>query len=321
VQIVYFACKKIYFGRYTVNISTIQSQFSQQSLSSNQRIPNLYGHLLEPEWLRAAHARISQNSGANTPGCDGITIKHFNKFLDSNLEQTITELSEGTFKPQPVRRVVIPKDNGSTRALGILTIRDRIVQEAIRMILEPIFEPGFSSNSFGYRPSLSIHDAMSAVRQHALHGCVWVLEGDIEACFDSLEHSTLLGFLRRRMDDERLLGLIEQFLLAGVMTDNQWQPTERGSQQGAIISPLLANIYLHRLDHFLESGYLKESRAMGYVRYADDFVVMTQSKQDADIIRQALRGFLSSSLDLNLSESKTLLTHLKKSIRFLGFAG
>ena len=280
----------------------------------------LYGALIDKDLLMQAYNRISKNSGAHTPGVDGITVTEFSKHLDENLEQLMLELEEGSYQPQPARQVSIPKGNGAFRTLSIPTFRDRIVQEVVRLRVEPFFEPIFSQNSFAYRPGLNLHDAISAVTEHAQRGCLWVLEGDIEACFDSIDHTTLLTFLRKRVPDERLLELISQLLRAGVMVDNQLQATKRGAPQGAVISPLLANIYLHVLDAFIESGYVKSlTSAVGYVRYADDFVVMTERKQDAQMIQFALQAFLASALELTLSESKTKLTHLKKGIRFLGF--
>lgn len=299
-----------------MTVSALQNKLSQQAANPDYRFDALFGYIADPRLLRLAYERIAKNSGARTPGCDGVTIQTFAKRLDANLENLAFALEEGSYRAEPLRQVIIPKADGSPRTLGIPVIRDRIVQEAIRQVLNPIFEAGFSSHSFGYRHNLSVNDAAAAVRRYAQQGRCWVLDADIRACFDSLDHGILIGLLRKRLADERLLGLIQQFLSAGLMAGNRRQTLHCGAPQGAIISPLLANIYLHVLDRFVEHAYASD---IGYVRYADDFVVMATSKRQARDIQQAIAALLHSALELDLSTEKTSLKHLRQGLDFLGF--
>ena len=312
-----------------MNISNLQQKLSTKAQRSDTyHFYQLYQVLYDANWLRMAYERIARSEGAHTAGCDGITISDFNMSCEQNLESIALKLEEGDYKPKPSRRVYIPKANGKKRPLGILTIADRIVQEAIRMVLEPIFEPGFSEYSFGYRRNLGVRDAIDYLSKNLNpkdnKSRPWIIEGDITACFDNIRHNTLHGLLRRRIADTRLLGLIDRFLRAGHIEYNRTYKGYVGVPQGGIISPLLANIYLHEMDMFLENAYIKTQTRhipvpVGYVRYADDFAVLCANKRQAEEIRHALSGFLASSLHLELSLAKTKITHLSKGFIFLGF--
>ena len=285
------------------------------------------------DWFRLAHDYVKQNAGSITVGCDGINMKLFDENLEENLQQLAQELKSETFEPYPVRRVYIPKANGKKRPLGIPSIRDRIVQEALRMVLEPIYEARFSQYSFGFRPNRCTMDAVKCItwstQEHKK--CFWVIEGDISSYFDTINHRRLIKILRRRIEDKKLLRLIWKFLRAGIMERKLFRDTKLGTPQGGIISPLLANIYLHELDKYMEKytglhTYEKARRrkqGLGnfvYVRYADDFVVLTNgTKVQAEQIKEELYTFLKETLRLDLSKEKTKITHLNDGFKFLGF--
>ena len=247
------------------------------------RFGDLYNLLYDMTWLREAHRGVSQNAGKMTAGCDGITMTLFDEHLDANLATLREELRAGTFAPRPVRRVLIPKGNGRRRALGIPSIRDRIVQEALRMLLEPIFEADFSPRSYGFRPGRCTMDAVAYVAATATghQRYYWIIEGDIASYFDTINHRKLLKLVAKRIRDKHVLTLIWKFLKAGVMEGKLFRDTRTGTPQGGIISPLLANIYLHPLDCYLTrytalSEYQKLRRRRHgqanflYARYADD---------------------------------------------------
>jgi group II intron reverse transcriptase/maturase len=293
----------------------------------------LYDLLYDKDWLRLAHDYVKQNAGSVTAGCDGIDMKSFDENREGNLQKTAQELKTETFEPYPVRRVYIPKDNGKVRPLGIPTIGDRIVQEAIRMVLEPIYEGGFSQYSFGFRPNRCTRDAIKCItwstQEHKKY--FWIIEGDISSYFDTINQEKLTKLLRKRLKDEWLLKLIWKFLRAGVMEGKLFKDTKQGTPQGGIASPLLANIYLTELDRYMErytaltikdkTKRRKQGKAnYTYIRYADDFVVLCNgTKEEAEAIKEELHNFLKDSLKLNLSKEKTKVTHINDGFKFLGF--
>lgn len=297
------------------------------------RFEHLYSLLTNDDWLRLAHDYVAQNVGSITAGCDGINMRGFDENLEENLHKLIQELKSETFEPHPVRRVYIPKANGKLRPLGIASIRDRIVQEALRMVLEPIFEADFSQYSFGFRPNRSTMDAVKCItwstQEHKK--AFWVVEGDISAYFDTICRRKTMELLRRRIKDKRLLRLLWKFLCAGVMEGKLFKETRLGLPQGGIVSPLIANVYLHELDKYMEryTGLSKSEKARRrqqglsnfvYVRYADDFVVLCNgTKAQAIALREELSEFLKQELRLELSMEKTKITHLNEGFKFLGF--
>lgn len=293
----------------------------------------LYNLLYDMDWLRLAHDHVAQNAGSVTAGCDGIDMEIYDKNLEENQKELAEELKTQTFEPLPVRRVYLPKANGKMRPLGIPAIRDRIVQEAVRMILEPIYEADFSQYSFGFRPTRRTMDAIKCItwstQEHKKY--FWIIEGDISAYFDTINHKKLLQLLERRIADRKLLTLILNFLRSGVMEKKLFKDTKLGTPQGGIISPLLANVYLHELDKYMEQWIAlpKKEKATRrkhdtsnfvYIRYADDFVVMCNGhKEQAEEMKYNLRQFLKEKLYLELSEEKTKITHLNDGFKFLGF--
>jgi len=262
-------------------------------------------------------------------------MKAFDEELEGNLERIHESLQSGTSKACPVRRGSIPKPNGEMRPLGIPSLRDRVVQEAVRMVLEPIFEADFSQYSFGFRPNRRTMDAIRCITFSSTESkkAFWVVEGDISSYFDTIHHRKLVKLLRRRVKDGKLLDLLWQFLRAGVMERGLFKDTKLGTPQGGIASPLLANVYLHELDKYMEHNYTvclsntdkRKRRAGGmanhtYVRYADDFVILCNgTRGDAEAIRREVHDFLRDELRLTLSMEKTKVTHLNDGFDFLGF--
>lgn len=296
-----------------------------------KRIRNLMDLMHQPDWLQEACERVLSRSRNKAPGVDGETTRMFCKGLEGKLENLRLELKNGTYQPQPVRRVMIPKSNGKMRPLGIPCLRDKIVQEAIRMALEPIFEVEFHDNSYGFRPNRNTHHAVFRCQQLMKHGFSWVIEGDVKACFDEISHQAILKVLREKIMDNKFLNLIKSFLKAGVKIDGVVHSTEKGVPQGGVISPLLANAVLNKLDWFLHNKGAHElsmQRAarfrhpnIRFVRYADDWCVFVTraSKRYAENLRDQIREFLYRECGLELSVEKTHVTHVRDGYEFLGF--
>jgi len=296
-----------------------------------RRARNLYDLLHHPQWLRAACDRVLVRSRGKAPGVDGETASRFASALVGKLETLRLELKRGTYRPQPVRRAMIPKANGKMRALGIPCLRDKIVQEAMRMALEPICEPEFHDRSYGFRPHRSTHHAIFRCQQLMHRGFAWVIEGDVKACFDEISHKSILRNLREKVYDNTFLRLVGLLLKAGVEVDGVVQPTTKGVPQGGVLSPLLANMVLNRLDWFLHGkgtydNAMKYANANGrpnvrFVRYADDWCVFITraSKRYAADLRDDIREFLARDCGLELSAEKTRITHVRDGFDFLGF--
>lgn len=298
------------------------------------KFDDLFGIMTNPFWLWVATCGILQNDGAKTPGVDGTTAEDIRGREAGFARELAEELKAGRYNPSPVRRVYIPKANGSLRPLGIPTMKDRAVQEAIRMVLEPILESYFLNCSTGFRPSRRTMDAIHLITCFASNTAKmwWVVEGDIKGCFDNIPHKNLLGVLRQYVCDKRLLDTIRVILGAGIVTEEgKVARPNRGVPQGGVVSPLLTNAYLHELDKhwWRKYGHLSETekakrRRQGlgnvqYVRYADDFVVMTNgAKGYAEELRQEF-GSVLSGLGLEMSAEKTHVTHVDDGFDFLGF--
>jgi len=317
-----------------MNVGEMQRKLSQWATQDKERkFYDLYDLLYDRDWLRLAHDYVKQNAGSITAGCDGINMARFDEELEGNLQEITEELQSETFKPMPVRRVYIPKPNGKTRPLGIPSIKDRIVQEALRMVLEPIFEADFSPYSFGFRPTRRTMDAIKCIawsaQEHKKY--FWVIEGDISSYFDTIHHPKLLRLVGKRIKDKKILQLVWKLLRAGVMEKRTFRATTLGTPQGGIISPLLANIYLTELDRHMEryTNLPKKEKTKrrqqrlsnyAYVRYADDFVVLCNgTKAQAEGMREELYLFLKEILRLELSKEKTKITHINDGFKFLGF--
>jgi group II intron reverse transcriptase/maturase len=317
-----------------MNIGEMQRKLSLKAeREPNHRFDDLHGLLHDRDWLLLAHDYVAQNAGSVTAGCDGLTMAPFDEHLESNLQQLANDLRSGAFEACPVRRVYIPKSGNRLRPLGIPSIRDRIVQEALRMVLEPIYEADFSQSSYGFRPNRCTMDAMARIQLATTNQAkfFWIIEGDLSSYFDTIGHHRLVEILRQRIADKKILRLIWNFLTAGVMEGKLFRDTVSGTPQGGIARPLLANIYLNELDRYMNkyTGLARSEktrrRQQGltncvYVRYADDFVVLCNgSKAQAQTIKEELTTFLHDHLGLMLSDEKTVITHLNDGFTFLGF--
>lgn len=316
-----------------MNVGERQRRLSEMATQDPELVfKDLYGHLYSTEWLAVAHDKVKRNQGSITAGCDGIVMQEFDRNYQERMVELARELKARTFQPHPVRRVYIRKSHDKWRPLGIPSIRDRIVQEAIRMVLEPIFETDFYQYSYGFRPNRSTMSAVKCILTHSREHMkyFWIIEGDIKSYFDTIHHRKLLQILRRRIKDEKLPDLIHKNLKAGVMEGKLFKDTTEGTPQGGISSPLLANIYLNELDRYMDSHYngrknrrSRRQRGMSnyvHIRYADDFIVMCNGKHsEALAMKEELSQFLHSKLKLTLSDEKTRVTHVNDGYKFLGF--
>ena len=277
--------------------------------SSKIKAHSLTGRITSGLLLDSFRA-VKRNRGA--AGIDKVSIQMYQNNLEANLHALMRELKRGTFQPLPLRRVFIPKNETEFRPLGIPAVKDRVAQEVIRRLLSPIFEPSFHDSSYGFRPGRNCHQAIEeAIRLHD-EGFLHVLDADIKGFFDNLSHTVIMQAVAAKVADGNILRLIQRFLKSGVMESGVFKPTTVGTPQGGVISPLLANIVLDHLDWQLEQAGFR------HVRYADDFIVLCRSKQQAEEalawVAQVLDG-----LGLQLSPEKTRMTTYGKGYSFLGF--
>lgn len=333
----------------------------------------LYRYLLRPDIYYVAYQHLYSNKGAGTKGVTDDTADGFSEIY---IENIIEALKNEMYQPKPVRRTYIKKSNGKMRPLGLPVFTDKLIQEAIRMILEAIYEPIFSDYSHGFRPARSCHTALAQIKKE-FTGARWFIEGDIKGCFDNINHAVLVEIINQKIKDARFLKLIRSFLKAGYMEDWKYHKTYSGCPQGGIISPILANIYLNELDRHVmkikkefdvatkarytpeytklvglrqrlhnkiknSNGIEREKlieeyktataqmlklpakqcddKKIKYVRYADDFLIAVNgNRQDCEKIKQELTKFISTTLKMELSQEKTLITHSNTPARFLGY--
>lgn len=333
----------------------------------------LYRYLLRPDIYYVAYQHLYSNKGAGTKGVTDDTADGFSEIY---IENIIEALKNEMYQPKPVRRTYIKKSNGKMRPLGLPVFTDKLIQEAIRMILEAIYEPIFSDYSHGFRPARSCHTALAQIKKE-FTGARWFIEGDIKGCFDNINHAVLVEIINQKIKDARFLKLIRSFLKAGYMEDWKYHKTYSGCPQGGIISPILANIYLNELDRHVmkikkefdvatkarytpeytklvglrqrlhnkiknSNGIEREKlieeyksataqmlklpakqcddKKIKYVRYADDFLIAVNgNRQDCEKIKQELIEFISTTLKMELSQEKTLITHSNTPARFLGY--
>ena len=307
----------------------------------DQRINGLFPIICQEEWMTQAMWNVIRNQGSTTAGVDGkVKGDYYDSKTYTLKEEAIKQtgiicgqLRTGEYRPQPVRRIYIPKANGKIRPIGIPTLTDRMVQEAVRMVLEPIYESVFLNCSHGFRPNRSTMNAITTCYRsiNERKKYYWVIEGDIKGCFDNINHKILIKLLKKRIEDRKLIGVIYQFLKAGYREDERIYKPNTGTPQGGIISPLLANIYLHELDMWWSENYdlsiveknARRREQLGnfiHIRFADDFVILSNgTKKATEEVKEKVARFLKDKLRLTLSEEKTAITHVFDGFDFLGF--
>lgn len=258
---------------------------------------DLWELVFSRENLLAALRRVEANAGA--PGADGTRTEELRSWLLGHWAGVREELDAGTYRPQPVRQVMIPKPDGGQRRLGVPAVLDRLVQQAIAQVLVPVFDPGFVPVSYGFRPKKSAHDAVRVARTVVGQGYRWVIEVDLDAFFDRVNHDALMARVARKVRDKRLLGLIRRYLAAGIMADGVRQPTAEGTPQGSPLSPLLSNIMLDDFDQEMWS------RGHRFVRYADDIRVFVRSKRAAERVLEQCIKSLEQGLKLKVNREKS----------------
>lgn len=272
---------------------------------------SLYSQMLDINKLVSGYKKVKRAKGA--AGIDGQSLSEFGEHLKENLLKLQHELQTKQYQPQAVKRVEIAKPNGGVRLLGIPAVRDRVVQQVLLELLQPIFEEDFHPSSYGYRPKRSCHDAIQKatdfIRQYNRH---WVVDMDLSKCFDTLDHEIILNSVKRRVTDGSILKLISQFLRSGVMIGKHWEATEVGSPQGGVISPLLANIYLDAFDQEMKR------RGHRIVRYADDILTLCESKAGAENALKVATHILEKDLKLKVNREKTHIVHSRQGVKFLG---
>lgn len=320
------------------------------SKSKDTRIHRLLRLISQPEWLREAARITLSSSGASTPGIDNVTKQTITGNLENELDTIRNELLRGEYAPSPARRIYIPKANGKLRPLGIPTLRDRIVQRAMLMAMEPIWENDFHPLSYGFRPERSVHHAIRTIKLQLTDNDVtsgrWIIEGDLSSYFDTVHHRLLMKCVRKRISDKRFQTLLWSFLKAGHIDRGLFNAASEGVPQGGVLSPLLSNIMLNEFDQLLNERYLSPKArkdrwynnhsikigrssaikgnwewkpAVAYCRYADDFVLIVKgTKQDAIALRDECREILEDTLKLKLNMEKTHITHVNDGFVFLG---
>ena len=320
-------------------VSEMQAKLHRWAVADHgRRFDDLFNLVHDPATLIVAFDRVAGNKGARSPGVDGLTVDGIEEMVGvpGFLDDLRAAIKDGSFRPMPVRERKIPKPGGSgkVRSLGIPTVADRVVQAALKLVLEPIFEADFEPVSYGFRPKRRAHDAIAEIHHFGTLGYRWVLDADIEACFDSIDHTALMDRVRRRIKDKRVLGLVKAFLKAGILTElGENRDTHTGTPQGGILSPLLANIALSVLDEHLQEQWRqlmgteyrrarRRRNGLGtwrLVRYADDFVVLVHGSRDnTEKLRDEIADVLAP-MGLRLSPAKTQIVPMSEGFDFLGF--
>lgn len=327
-------------GSWT-RVSEMQAKLHRWAVADpGRRFDDLFNFVYDPATLVMAFNRVAGNQGANTPGVDGLTVAGVEERIGvpGFLDDLRAAVKDGSFRPLPVRERKIPKPGGSgkVRKLGIPALADRVVQAALKLVLEPIFEADFEPVSYGFRPKRRPHDAIAEIHHFGTRGYRWVLDADIEAAFDNLSHSFAMNRVRMRVKDKRVLALVKAFLKAGVLTElGEHRETLTGTPQGGILSPLIFNIALSALDEHVMGPWKpggtmstpgkrayrrsKEAPTWRITRYADDFVILVHgSREDTEALREDVAHTLAP-MGLRLSPAKTQVVHMSDGFSFLGF--
>jgi RNA-directed DNA polymerase len=279
--------------------------------NADQPSYGLLEQILSPTNMNQAYKRVKSNKGSG--GIDKMEVESLKDYLVTNKDELLQSILGGTYRPNPVRRVEIPKENGTMRMLGIPTVVDRVVQQAISQILSPIYERQFSTNSYGFRPKRSAHQALNKCKDHITEGYKYAVDMDLEKFFDTVNQSKLIEVLSRTVKDGRVISLIHKYLNAGVVVRNKFEDTEAGVPQGGPLSPLLSNIMLNELDKELEK------RGHRFVRYADDTVILCKSKRSAERTLTNIIPYIEEKLFLKVNREKTVVAYISK-IKFLGYS-
>ena len=287
-------------------------RITENNLTDNNQLCNgLLEFVLSPNNLNEAYLRVKRNKGKG--GIDKMEVESLKDYLVAHKDELVMSILEGKYRPNPVRRVEIPKESGKTRQLGIPTVVDRVIQQSIAQVLSLIYEKQFSDKSYGFRPRRSAHQALRTCQKNITEGYVWAVDMDLEKFFDTVNHSKLIEVLSRTIKDGRVISLIHKYLNAGVVIRNKFEPTVVGVPQGGPLSPLLSNIMLNELDKELEN------RGHRFVRYADDMVILCKSKRSSERALRNLIPYLEGKLFLKVNREKTSVAHISK-IKFLGYS-
>jgi RNA-directed DNA polymerase len=271
----------------------------------------LLEQILSPTNMNKAYKRVKSNDGSG--GIDKMEVESLGDYLVTNKEKLIQSILDGTYRPNPVRRVEIPKEGKKMRMLGIPTVVDRVVQQAITQILSPIYEKQFSNNSYGFRPKRNAHQALNQCKDYITAGYKYAVDMDLEKFFDTVNQSKLIETLSRTVKDGRVISLIHKYLNAGVVVGNKFEDTKVGVPQGGPLSPLLSNIMLNELDREIEK------RGHRFARYADDMVILCKSKRSAERTLTSIIPFIENKLFLKVNREKTVVAYISK-IKFLGYS-
>jgi len=294
-----------------ISMCTSQKIAENNITDTNEQTEGLLEQILAGENLNLAYKQVKRNKGAG--GIDGMQVDELLPFLRENRKELLQSLRDGKYRPQPVRRVEIPKDNGKTRKLGIPTVVDRLIQQAICQVLTPIFEEQFSDNSFGFRPKRSAHDALKRCQTNITEGYRYVVDMDLEKYFDTVNQSKLIQILSETIKDGRVISLIHKFLNAGVMVMGAFESSPEGVPQGGPLSPLLGNIMLNECDKELEK------RGHRFVRYADDLMIFGKSKKAAQRTLEHTLPFIEGKLFLKVNREKTKVANVND-VKYLGYS-
>ena len=314
--------RQLHIEDYLQMVSAEQKEyaevFAHQRITENNDIitdfqtDNLMEQILHKDNLNKAYKKVKSNKGAG--GIDGMSVEELLGYLRNNQEQLIQKLKDGKYKPNPVRRVEIPKETkGEFRKLGVPTVVDRVFQQAITQVLSPIYEKQFSENSFGFRPDRGAHDALKQCQTNVNDGYVYVVDMDLEKFFDTVCQSKLIEVLSRTIKDGRVISLIHKYLNAGVISRGIFEKTEVGMPQGGPLSPLLSNIMLNELDKELTR------RGHRFVRYADDCMIFCKSRKSAERTLNNIVPYIEGKLFLKVNRTKTCVAHISR-VKYLGYS-
>ena len=316
-----FKYRQLHIEDYLQIVSSEKKGYAEvddyQMITENNHIvadfqtDNLMDKILHKDNLNKAYKKVKSNKGAG--GVDGMNVDELLTYLRENQKQLIQKIKDRKYKPNPVRRVEIPKeDKGKVRKLGIPTVVDRVIQQAITQVLSPIYEEQFSNNSYGFRPKRGAHDALKQCQRNVNEGYMYVVDMDLEKFFDTVCQSKLIEILSRTIKDGRVISLIHKYLNAGVIQNGMFERTEVGVPQGGPLSPLLSNIMLNELDKELEK------RGHKFVRYADDCMIFCKSKKSAERTLTNIIPFIEGKLNLKVNQDKTVVEQISK-VKYLGY--